>query len=292
MIAGFKQKTIKLLLSLLLIAAALLTAAPILLTVISSLMTEGEIMRNYGPAIGGSSIDESSGFATMKLIPDRVTLAQYKAVLIDSPRFLNMYWNSVMLVAPILIGATVVSSLAGYAFGLLRFRGRDWLFLLYLMTMLMPFQVTMVPNYLILSKLGLLNTSLAIILPGIFGAFGVFLMRQFMAQLPVVLLEAAKMDGAGHFTIFTRIALPLVKPGLSALVVLQFADYWNMVEQPLIFIEDVLRYPLSLYLAQIGQEAIGVVFAASVIYMAPMVLLFLYTENEVVEGIQHTGIKR
>lgn len=106
--------------------------------------------------------------------------------------------------------------------------------------------MTLVPNYIIADKLGLLNMASAIILPGIFAAFGVFMLRQFMLSIPYALVEAAQLDGAGHYRIFYRIMLPLMKPGIAALIVLLFVDYWNMVEQPLIFLEDAFKQPLSL----------------------------------------------
>ncbi|MCM3628321.1 carbohydrate ABC transporter permease [Paenibacillus glycanilyticus] len=272
-------------------AAAMLF--PIGLTLVSSLMSEAEISQNYD--LIGKMVDTADGgkdaFVNLKLLPDWLTIQQYAQVLILSPKFLSMFWNSVGLVGPIVVGQIVVGSLAAYAFAKLRFPGRDKLFFVYLMTMLMPFQVTLVPNYLVIDKLGLMNHSSAIILPGIFGAFGVFMMRQFMAHIPYALTEAAKIDGAGQLTIFWRVVLPLAKPGLAALAVLLFVDYWNMIEQPLIFLQDSVKQPLSLYLAQINQSARGVGFAASSLYMAPMVLLFLYAESYFVEGIQHSGIK-
>lgn len=279
--------------TLLLGIGALLTLVPIVLTVTNSFMTEQEIGLNYDPlgqmtnaAAGGKDV-----FVNLKWIPDWVSFHQYAEVLVRNPKFLHMFWNSVGMVAPIIVGQTVVASLAAYAFAKLRFRGRDTWFLFYLLTMLMPFQVTLVPNYIMLDKLGLLNTRAAILLPGIFGAFGVFMLRQFMLHLPTALTEAAKLDGAGHFTIFSRIILPLARPGAAALIVLLFVDYWNMVEQPLIFLQDAAKQPLSLYLAQIGKEARGVVFAASVIYMSPMVLLFLHARTHFIEGIQLSGMK-
>jgi ABC-type sugar transport system, permease component len=272
-------------------AAAMLF--PIGLTLVSSLMGEAEIGRNYD--LIGKMADSASGgkeaFINMKLLPDWLTFEQYAQVLILSPKFLSMFWNSAGLVAPIVAGQIFVDSLAAYAFAKLRFPGRDKLFFVYLMTMLMPFQVTLVPNYLVIDRLGLMNHSSAIILPGIFGAFGVFMMRQFMAHIPYALTEAAKIDGAGQWTIFGRIVLPLAKPGLAALAVLLFVDYWNMIEQPLIFLQDAAKQPLSLYLAQINQSERGIGFAASTLYMAPMLLLFLYAESYFVAGIQHSGIK-
>lgn len=270
-----------------------LSVAPILITFTNSMMTEQEISLNYDAI--GKLTDDAAGakdeFANLKLIPDGVSFHQYMQVLILNPKFLQMFWNSAGMVAPIIAGQAVVAALAAYAFAKLRFWGRNGWFLVYIMTMLMPFQVTLVPNYIIVDKLGLMNTTGAIIWPGIFSAFGVFMLRQFMMHVPDALIEAAKMDGAGHFTIFCRIMLPLVKSGLTALTVLLFADYWNMVEQPLIFLEDEFKQPLSLYLAQIGKDARGVGFAASMVYMAPMILLFLYAESYFTQGIQLSGIK-
>jgi len=283
----------RLALTLIMSVIAIMMLLPIIVTIVNSLMTEAEIEYNY--KLIGQMITitngEKNSFINLKLIPDFVSFGQYAEVLIHKPLFLQMFWNSVLLVVPIILGQVAVASLAAYAFAKLRFWGREKLFVIYLMTMLMPFQVTLVPNYMIADKLGLLNTNAAIILPGIFSAFGVFMLRQFMLHIPYSYLEAAKIDGAGQFGIFVKIMLPLIQPGMAALVVLLFVDNWNMVEQPLIFLEDALKQPLSLYLSRITEGARGVAFAASVLYMAPMVLLFLYAESYFIEGIQLSGIK-
>ncbi|WP_078503084.1 carbohydrate ABC transporter permease [Paenibacillus selenitireducens] len=266
---------------------------PIVVTFTNSLMTEGEIEHNYhliGEMIN-TAAGEKDGFVNLKIFPDWLSFHQYAEVLVHKPMFLQMFWNSVWLVTPIIAGQVLVASLAAYAFAKLRFWGRDKLFVIYLMTMIMPFQVTLVPNYIIVEKLGLMNTTSAIILPGIFSAFGVFMLRQFMLHIPNSYIEAAKMDGAGQLRIFYKIIVPLVQPGIAALIVLLFVDNWNMVEQPLIFLEDAFKQPLSLYLSRINEGARGVAFAASVLFMAPMVLLYLYAESYFVEGIQLSGIK-
>lgn len=273
------------------LAAAMLF--PIVVTFFNSFMTETEIDYNYN-LIGkmvNIAAGEKDGYINLKLIPDWVSFGQYAEVLVHKPMFLHMFWNSVFIVVPIIVLQVMIASLAAYAFAKLRFWGRDKLFVVYLMTMLMPFQVTLVPNYIIADKLGLMNTTSAIILPGIFSAFGVFMLRQFMMHIPYTYVEAAKIDGAGHATIFYQIIVPLVKPGIAALIVLLFVDNWNMVEQPLIFLEDTFKQPLSLYLSRISEGARGVAFAASVLYMTPMVLLFLYAESYFVEGVQLSGIK-
>ncbi|QTH45203.1 carbohydrate ABC transporter permease [Cohnella sp. LGH] len=271
----------------------LLMLSPFVITFTNSFMTERENLGNYG-LLGTMPVfmqGEPAVFVNLKLIPDWLSFEQYRKVLLESPTYLFMFWNSAAMVAAIIAGQTIVSALAAYAFAKLRFKGREGWFRVYLMTMLMPFQVTLVPNYLIADKLGLLNTAGAIILPGIFAAFGVFMLRQFMLSIPYALVEAAQLDGAGHYRIFYRIMLPLMKPGIAALIILLFVDYWNMVEQPLIFLKDAFKQPLSLYLSTLHKEAQGIGFAASLIYMAPMVLLFLYAEAYFIEGVQMSGIK-
>ncbi|MNZ88637.1 L-arabinose transport system permease protein AraQ [compost metagenome] len=272
---------------------AVLLLFPIVITFTNSLMTEKEIEINYGPIGQMNEVIEGreDPFVNLKLLPDQVSLDQYAKVLLDNPKYLTMFWNSVFMVVPIIAGQTLVAALAAYAFSKLKFRGRDPLFLIYVLTMLMPFQVTLVPNYIMADKLGILDSSYAIILPGIFAAFGVFMLRQFMLDIPYAYIEASKMDGAGHFLIFYKIIIPMIKPGLAALVILLFVDYWNMVEQPLIFLNDPFKQPLSVFLSRINEGERGIAFAASILYMAPMVMLFLYAESYFIEGVQLSGIK-
>jgi len=280
-------------LTLVMAVIAVLLLFPIVITFTNSLMTEKEIEINYGPIGQMNEVIEGreDPFVNLKLLPDQVSLDQYTKVLLDNPKYLTMFWNSVFMVVPIIAGQTLVAALAAYAFSKLKFRGRDPLFLIYVLTMLMPFQVTLVPNYIMADKLGILNSSYAIILPGIFAAFGVFMLRQFMLDIPYAYIEASKMDGAGHFLIFYKIIIPMIKPGLAALVILLFVDYWNMVEQPLIFLDDPFKQPLSVFLSRINEGERGIAFAASILYMAPMVMLFLYAESYFIEGVQLSGIK-
>lgn len=273
-----------------LLAIALAVLFPVALTVANAFMSEAEIGRHY-EALSGEEQTAARKYAAIRLVPENATLWQFGEVLLMRPKFLLHFWNSAKLTLPIVIGQTVVGTLAGFAFAKLAFPGRDKLFFVYLLTMLMPFQVTLVPNYLVAEKLGLLGGYGAIVLPGIFAPFGVFLMRQFMAGVPAPYLEAAKIDGAGPIRAFARIALPLAKPGIAALFLLSFVDNWNMVEQPLLFLTEPIRQPLSVYLASIAEGARGVAFASSVLYMTPMVLIFLYGEEHLVEGIQMSGIK-
>ncbi|MEC0242641.1 carbohydrate ABC transporter permease [Paenibacillus dokdonensis] len=272
---------------------AVMLLFPIVITFTNSMMTEKEININYGPIgqMKEAAAGKANPYVNLKLLPDKVSLEQYGKVLLDNPKYLTMFWNSVLMVVPIISGQTVVAALAAYAFSKLKFRGRDPLFLIYVLTMLMPFQVTLVPNYIMADQLGILNSPNAIILPGIFAAFGVFMLRQFMLDIPYAYIEAAKIDGAGHLRIFIQIIIPMIKPGLAALIILLFVDYWNMVEQPLIFLDDPFKQPLSVFLSRINEGERGMAFAASMLYMAPMVMLFLYAESYFIEGVQLSGIK-
>ncbi|SHN74892.1 carbohydrate ABC transporter permease [Desulfitobacterium chlororespirans] len=268
---------------------------PLGVTLTNSFMSEQEITTNYGPVTDKSlnSYQDSgaSPFARFELIPELVTLKQYYSVLLEKTQFLFMFWNSVLLTFPIVIGQTLVATLAAYAFAKMKFRGRNVLFFLYIVVMLMPFQVTLVPNYIIAGRLGLLNNPLSIIFPGIFSTFGVFLLKQYMEQIPDSYLEAAKVDGASPFQIFLKIIVPMSRAGIAAMAILVFIDNWNMVEQPLIFLQDATRQPLSLYLAKIVDGEKGLAFAASALYMMPMLLNFLYAERYLLEGIRLSGIK-
>lgn len=286
--------TSKVLLTVFLLGLVAAFVFPIVLTWTNSLMAESEISGIYEAISGdGTGLDPrlASSYVQLKWIPDLVTIRQYYDVLVKKQLFLLMFWNSALMVVPIIAGQLVVASLAGYAFSQLRFRFKEPLFFMYIVTMLMPFQVTLVPNFIVADQLGLLDSYLSIILPGMFAAFGVFLMRQFMLVIPYSYIEAARADGAGHLRIFLGIVLPMCKPGLAALAILAFVDNWNMVEQPIIFLRDANKQPLSVYLSVISEGERGIAFAACAIYMAPMLLMMLYAEQYLIEGIQLSGIK-
>ncbi len=267
---------------------------PVIFTLADSFMADWEITEYYGAREGLAGNSASNGTSLqLKLVPYEVTFKQYYTVLIGRTQYLFMFWNSAALVLPTILGQLVVGAMAAYAFTILKSKLADALYFLYIVVMLLPFQVTLVPNYIMADRLGILDTGLSIILPGICGTFGVFLLKQYMASLPFSYLEAAKADGAGYLRSFTDIVLPILKPGLAALFILLFIDHWNMVEQPLIFLQDPLKTPLSVFLSYINNEECGIAFAASFLYMVPTILVFLYGEEYMVAGmgIQLSGIK-
>ncbi|MCQ2528870.1 MAG: carbohydrate ABC transporter permease [Saccharofermentans sp.] len=278
-------------------AVCILAIVPIFFTFLNSFMSSPEIKDNYGVIFQSLSGYNSEGATYMsktpslKLVPQYVTLDQYKNLLFMSPTYLLKFWNSIVLVVPIVVGQMLVACLASYSFARYRKKRREVLFFSYVILMLMPFQVTLVPNYMIADKLGILNTSWAIILPGVFSTFAIFLLTKYMRQIPSAYIEAAKLDGASEWQIFTRIALPTCKSAIFALTILLFIDYWNMVEQPLVLLTNADKQPLSVFLSQINEAEIGIAFAASALYMIPPLLIFLWGEEYLVEGISRSGVK-
>lgn len=286
------RKNKKLAVTIFLITFALLILLPLIVTVTNSFMRNSEIMESHGVFTGEATKEEKEKFRSVKLIPDSIVFEQYYEVLVGKSKFLRMFWNSVFLVLPIVIFQTIVSSSAAFVFAKIKFKGRDTLFFIYIIIMMMPFQVTLVPNYLVLDKLGILDNYMSIILPGIFGAFGVFLLRQFMISIPNEYIEAAMVDGCSLAQIFFKVILPQSKGGVASLAILSFIDNWNMVEQPLIFLKDTNKHPLSIYLSVINNSELGIAFAASVIYMIPALLVFLYGQNYLIEGVSNSTIKK
>ncbi len=277
------------------IAAALLF--PVMYMVTNSFMSNSEVLRNYSVISSGGTDGAVSdevvehSYINFTLIPDTVSFMQYYNVLLRKPKFLLMFWNSVFLTVPIVVGQIIVATLAAYAFSKLKFPFSDKIFFIYIIVMMMPFQVTLVPNYIVLKNLNLLGSYWSIILPGTFATFGVFLLRQFMIYIPDEYCEAAKIDGAGYLKSFFRIILPQCKGALASLAILVFIDNWNMVEQPLIFLDNETMHPLSIFLSRINEQEIGIAFACGMLYMIPTLLVFLYGENYFIEGIEMSGVK-
>jgi len=291
---GLRKGLTKILLTMLTVIPAISAILPLVITITNSLMSEAEINYSYfAVPAKNSDLNAASGalYHGIKLIPDLATINQYYSVLIHKTQYHFLFWNSIRVVVPVVAGQIAVSSMAAYAFSKIPFKGSSALFFIYVIVMMMPFQVTLVPNYIIARHLGLLDKTLSIILPGIFSAFGVFLLRQYMVSIPDAYCESAVIDGANHFQIFLRIVLPMSRSGIASLAILVFIDNWNMGEQPLIFLTDHTKTVLSVFLSVINSNERGIAFAASSIYMAPMLLAFLYGENYLVDGIRLSGLK-
>ena len=271
---------------------ALLFLMPIVLTITNSFMSASEISANYGQVFATTDTGGKVYIAekvNLKFIPDMVSFSQYITVLFRSPEYLLKFWNSVILVVPIVAFQLLVA--AGASFGFTRYRGRmkEIIFFVYIILMLMPYQVTLVPNYLVSDWLNILDTNWAIWLPGIFSPFAVYLLTKYMRRIPASVMEAAQIDGAGEWQIFRKICMPLCKGAMCSIAILIFIDYWNMVEQPLILLSDPEKHPLSVFLSKINAGEIGLAFAVATIYMVPPILVFLYGEDYLVEGITYQG---
>jgi multiple sugar transport system permease protein len=206
----------------------------------------------------------------------------------------RMFGNSLFAAAATTLGQLVTCSMAAYAFARMRFRGREVLFLIYLATLMVPFQVTITPLFILMRLLGWINTAQGLIVPGIFSAFGTFLLRQHLLTIPRELEEAAFLDGASHFTVFRRIILPLATPALATLAVFAFMGSWNAFLWPLFILQDLEKMTLPVGLATLHGRYLtewNLVMAGTVITTVPMILVYLFAQKYLVKGFVTSGLK-
>lgn len=270
--------------ALLLLGAAF--CAPLLFLLSGSVMSRYELRESLLPLMADQ--DQLIGWHFWPWYP---TFDHYVKILFQTPQFFVVFWNSMKLTAWILLGQLVIAVPAAWAFAVYPFRFRKLLFTLYIVLMLMPFQVTMLSSYLVLNGLSLMNTHGSIILPAVFSTYPVFLVYRGFCNLPKGLIEAARIDGAGEWMIFRKIGLPLASGGILSAVVLGFLEYWSLIEQPLAFLEDQSLWPLSLYLPEISLDQAGYSFVASVITLIPAVFIFLSGREYLEQGIVASGLK-
>ena len=267
---------------------ALVILLPVVMTAIYSFFSPAEIKAFMGTR--GSY--DASVFMQIKLAPSMFSLSQYYNILIEDMTILRYFVNSAMYAAAILLGQALLIPAMAYALSRFRFPGRDAIFFVVIMLMLLPFQVTMVPNVLTLRTLGLLDTAWAVILPMTVAPFYVFLLRQYMVSLPGDMLEAAQIDGAGTWRCFIHVVMPVCRPVLGAAVALSFADCWNLVEQPLTYLTTRTDlYPLSVVFNQLTEKSTGVEFAGAALYTLPALCIYLYFQADILEGVQLTELK-
>ena len=267
---------------------ALVILLPVVMTAIYSFFSPAEIKAFMGTR---GSYDAAS-FMQIKLAPSMFSLSQYYNILIEDMTILRYFVNSAMYAAAILLGQALLIPAMAYALSRFRFPGRDAIFFVVIMLMLLPFQVTMVPNVLTLRQMGLLDTVWAVILPMTIAPFSIFLLRQYMVSLPGDMIEAAQIDGAGTWRCFIHVVLPVCRPVLGAAVALSFADCWNLVEQPLTYLTTRTDlYPLSVVFNQLTEKSTGVEFAGAALYTLPALCIYLYFQAEILEGVQLTELK-
>ena len=277
-----------------LIALVILTAIsiiiliPIVFTFLYSFFPKSEIEAYMG-ARGNY---DPTHWMDILFSPTQFSVRQYYKILIEDTKYLKLFMNSVMYTTAILAGQALAIPLTAYGLSRFSFRGRDTLFFLILMLMLLPFQVTMAPSVYTLRFLGLIDTVWAVILPMWFSPFYIFLLRQFMVGLPNELLEAGMIDGAGPMRCFLHVVLPVCRPILGAAVALSFADCWNLVEQPVTFLANRPDlHPLSVMFNQISTDGADVAFAGAALYILPALLIYFYFQEDILLGVQLSELK-
>ena len=274
---------------------SLIALFPVAFTFVNSFLSQNEAMSRYSTTSNLYNVYDAVGknhYASPTLLPDYPTLGQYVQVLTGTNLYLGLFWNSVFIMVPVVLGTLFIALPAAYAFTFMRWQHKEKLYFLYIIVMLMPMQITLVSNYVMARWLGIENSYWAIILPGLAAPLGVFLVRQQMLGLHRSYVESAQIDGASHMRILLSIATPMMQGAIAAMLLLTFIEYWNVVDQAIVFIQRPLSYPLSVYLSRTVTEDIGVFFAVACIYLFPAVLLFLYGQQSMLRGIQLSGLKR
>lgn len=266
---------------------ALLFLLPLILTLLYSVCSPTEIKEFMG-----TRNQYNGKLMEIKLSPKLFSLDQYWHVLIQDAVILRYYFNSMLYTAIIILGQSIIAPMLAYALSRFQFHGRDVIAFVVSVLLLLPFQVTMVPAVLTLRWLGLMDTPWAIILPSLVSPFYVFLLRQSMISIPRELFEAAQIDGAGSIRCYFHVALPLSKAIIGAAAALSFADCWNLVEQPLVFLptrSDL--YPLSVAFNQLSQKSTGTEFAGAALYILPAMMIYLFFQKDIMTSIQLSEMK-
>lgn len=254
-----------------LIVAAMFALGPLLWTLTTSLRTPAESFTN-----------------PPSWIPLHPQLSNYAAVFNQIPLG-TFFLNSVIVTAAIVIGQTVVCTLSGYAFAVVRFPGRDKIFGVFLATMMVPLQATIIPVFVLVRWMGLSGSLASLIVPALGGAFGTFLMRQYFMQMPSELGDAARADGASHFQVFRLVYAPMAKPAMATLAILNFSAFWSEFYRPLIFLQDQRNFTLPLGLVglqgNLGTGSVSIVLAGVILALIPSVVLFVIAQRYFIEGI-------
>lgn len=260
---------------------------PLVMLFVDSLMGKQELLETCGAVLS-----DTGDFARFRWFPDYPTLRAYVRLLLDTPEYFTAFWNSMLQTTGILAGQLLAAVPAAWAFARFRFPGKRALWFLYMLLMILPFQVTMVSGYLVLNSVNLMDTHGAIILPGIFSTLPVFILQKTFAGLPAEIVEAAKLDGAGNLRIFLHIGIPLGMPGIFSILILGFLEYWNAIEPPMTYLRTEALWPLSLYLPQMVNVEAAAAFAASIVTLLPAVLLFFIGQESLEQGIVASGMER
>ena len=259
---------------------------PVFLAVILPLQASDELAKTLGPLM-----NFNGKYSEIDYIAQFPTLENFKELLIYSPDFYKVFWNSLFITRTILLFQTLTAVPAAWAFARFRFKWKKLLFDIYVIFMLIPFQVTMLSQYLVIDGMKLMNTRLAVILPAIFSTFPVFLIYRGFADIPRDVADSAKIDGANEWQVLRYIGLPLGRSGILACIVLSFLDLWNMVEQPLTFLKNKRLFPRSLYLPMLSADKGEMMLAAAIVTLIPAAFVFIIGQEELEQGIIASALK-
>ncbi len=253
---------------------AILFILPVFLTVLASFVDEDQIAFLFGSDATWSIIS-----------PSKMTLSSYDKLLFDFFPFYTLFWNSVLYSASITFFALFVSFLAAFSFYYSSFRGKKILYVIYILLMMMPLQVTILPNYIGLRELNLLNTPYALILPLVFSPFGVIIIRQYMNGLNMDIIEAARLETSSIIRILFNVVVPQIKICISAVTLFIFVDSWSIVEQPLLLLKDPGLKTMTALFSNTKDVGMGIFLAASVMYLVPVLILYINFSERLEEGL-------
>ena len=259
---------------------------PIFLLLGGSFMSKGEISGYLAPILKGGK-----EYVSWSIIPMYPTIQSYIKLFFDTPEFFVMFWNTMKITFFTLFGQLIFAVPAAWGFARYKFPLKKILFTIYIVLMLMPFQVTMLSNYIVLDKIHLLDTHWSIILPAAFSTFPVFIMYTFFHNIHDAIIEAARIDGASEMQIFFKIGIPLGMPGIMASMILNFFEYWSLIEQPMTFLETKALLPLSLYLPNITLENADIAFVSSAVASIMAITVFLAGQKYLQQGIAASAVK-
>lgn len=268
------------------ILLCILSCLPALLLLVGSLTGTREL------AVCFSGVFREQGSSCFPLLPAFPTLRGYLETLLDTPEFYVVFFHSVKLAGSIVGGQLLIAVPAAWGFSKCHGRMGSLLFYLYTILMLLPFQVTMLPNYIVVDRLGLMDSHAAIVLPAVFSTFPVFLVYRYFIGIPEELFEAYSLDSSSHFGLFWHIGLPLALPGIKAAALLGAIEYWNLLEQPLLFLKTPSLWPFSLYLPQVTEGNVQYVFVFSFLVLIPVCLAAVAGREELQKGIGAIVLKQ
>lgn len=269
-----------------LVIFAVIAVIPVIFLIGGTFMENREIYDCVAPVLNAED-----GYARWHILPWYPTMQNVVEILLDSPEFFQMFWNSVKITVGILAGQLLFGMPAAWGLAQYSFRGKKAVYMLFIILMMMPFQVMMLSEYLVLDRFHLMDTLAAVILPGIFSTFSVFIMYRFFCGIPDSVIEAARIDGAGEWQLFIRIGLPLGSSGILSAMVLSFLECWNMIEQPMTFFKTKSLWPLSMFLPEIGTDNAGFSLCASFVAVLPAIFVFLSGQDYLEQGIASSASK-